>query len=349
MTALGGVTFQRVYLTCYKCSEGGYPADARLGVEGLLTTEARRLVCLAGVQQSFSNAVFLLEQFCGWHVSDEKIRQACHAEADGVTQWRQQAPPEFAAVEAPGLAMEFQTDATKVNTDTGWRDLKIGVFCQRPTGPACSLEDWKQRSLPAPMARVAFGAIEEIERFQLRWNVWSDRLGLKTFDQLNVIADGAEWIWNAASDQFPGHRGVLDIFHASEHLAATADALFGEGTDASRTWFETTRLALLGDGWHGVQEQIGRTLCDPISDVGRTAIESLTRYLASHSTRLNYRVRLARGETIGSGLIEGACKQMIGRRMKQTGARWTVPNANRMAELASLTYSNQWTAYWLAA
>ncbi len=34
--------------------------------------------------------------------------------------------------------------------------------------------------------------------------------------------------------------------------------------------------------------------------------------------------------------------------MKQTGARWTVPNANRMAELCSLTYSEQWTNYWLA-
>jgi hypothetical protein len=282
-------------------------------------------------------------------MSDEKIRQACHAEADKVTQWRQQVPAEMTGASDKEVSLEFQTDATKVNTNTGWRDLKIGVFCQRPTGPACSLDDWKQRGLPAPTARVAFGAIEEIDVFQLRWNVWSDRLGIKTFERLNVIADGAEWIWNAASDQFPGHRGVLDIFHASEHIAATADALHGEGTDASRTWFEATRLALLGDGWLGVQEQIGRTLCGEISDFGRTAVESLTRYLVSHSSRLNYRVRLARGETIGSGLIEGACKQMIGRRMKQTGARWTVSNANRMAELASLNYSNQWTAYWLAA
>ena len=35
--------------------------------------------------------------------------------------------------------------------------------------------------------------------------------------------------------------------------------------------------------------------------------------------------------------------------MKQTGARWTVANANRMAELCCLTYSGQWSDYWLAA
>ena len=71
--------------------------------------------------------------------------------------------------------------------------------------------------------------------------------------------------------------------------------------------------------------------------------------LANHSHRLNDRHRLACGEPIGSGLIEGACKQVIGKRMKQTGAQWTVPNANRMAELCRLTDSDQWAEYWLAA
>ena len=72
-------------------------------------------------------------------------------------------------------------------------------------------------------------------------------------------------------------------------------------------------------------------------------------YLANHSHRLNDRHRLACGEPIGRGLIEGACKQVIGKRMKQTGARWTVANANRMAELCCLTDSGQWADYWLAA
>ena len=91
------------------------------------------------------------------------------------------------------------------------------------------------------------------------------------------------------------------------------------------------------------------TLCGTVSDAGRAAIDALLAYLAGHSRRLNYRHRLACGEPIGSGLIEGACKHVIGKRMKQTGARWTVANANRMAELCCLTYSGQWSDYWLAA
>lgn len=97
----------------------------------------------------------------------------------------------------------------------------------------------------------------------------------------------------------------------------------------------------MNDGWYGIREHIGQTLCGTVSDAARAAVEALVGYLANHSERLNDRHRLACGELIGSGLIEGACEQVIGKRRKQTGARWTVPNANRMAELCSLTYSDQ--------
>jgi len=40
---------------------------------------------------------------------------------------------------------------------------------------------------------------------------------------------------------------------------------------------------------------------------------------------------------------------MIGRRLKQTGARWRVRRVNRMAALASLIYSDLWSRYWAHA
>ena len=303
-------------------------------------------MCLAGGQRSFANAELLLTEFLGWHVSDERIRQACHAEADRVAAWRADAPAP-AGVETPPV--EFQVDATKVNTTGGWRDMKLGVFAWRRPGPAASPDAWDQRTLPTPTHRLAFAAVEEIGAFGPRWGAWATRLGLTSFDRLSVLGDGAEWIWNAADDQFPGSRGVLDFFHAAEHLAGAAAGLFGDGTAEARAWYDAGRTALLGDGWYGVQEHVGATLCGTVSDAGRAAIDALLAYLVNHSGRLNYRHRLACGEPIGSGLIEGACKQVIGKRMKQTGARWTVANANRMAELCCLTYSGQWSDYWLAA
>jgi hypothetical protein len=52
--------------------------------------------------------------------------------------------------------------------------------------------------------------------------------------------------------------------------------------------------------------------------------------------------------SVGSGRVEGACKNMISRRLKQTGARWRVRRVNRKASLCCLVYSNGWKDYWFA-
>ena len=133
MTALGPITVRRVDFTCFACGLGRHPADAHLGIDGHLTTQAIRLICLAGGQRSFANAEMLLKELCGGRVGDERIRQACHAEADRIRAWRADAP-----TGAKTPPVEFQVDATKVNTDGGGRDMKIAVFAWRPRGPAAS-------------------------------------------------------------------------------------------------------------------------------------------------------------------------------------------------------------------
>jgi len=61
-----------------------------------------------------------------------------------------------------------------------------------------------------------------------------------------------------------------------------------------------------------------------------------------------YRDRLQEGLPIGSGLIEGACKNMIGARLKANSARWRVRRAERVGALRCLDYSDQWDTYWLS-
>jgi hypothetical protein len=58
---------------------------------------------------------------------------------------------------------------------------------------------------------------------------------------------------------------------------------------------------------------------------------------------------LAEGRSIGSGMVEGACKTAIGLRLKQTGARWRIKRLERMAALCCLGYSDLFDAYWKIA
>ncbi|MGL6195462.1 MAG: hypothetical protein ACRC2T_11645, partial [Thermoguttaceae bacterium] len=47
--------------------------------------------------------------------------------------------------------------------------------------------------------------------------------------------------------------------------------------------------------------------------------------------------------------VKGACKNLVGRRLKQTGACWEVGRVNRMGVLCTILYGDQWKAYWKTA
>jgi hypothetical protein len=78
----------------------------------------------------------------------------------------------------------------------------------------------------------------------------------------------------------------------------------------------------------------------------KKAVHSLAEYLRKHEERLHYAERLAAGRSIGSGLIEGTCKNLVKRRLRQTGACWRVPRANRIAVIGAALYSELWDDCW---
>jgi hypothetical protein len=349
LTAIGPIRLTRTYFSCSHCRLGGYPVDDRLGLHGRLSARAEHMITLAGVHQSFAHASSLLDQLAGWTTCHEIIRQVCYRQADELAEQRQAACPEIAPFrQAPGR-MEFQTDATKVNTLDGWRDMKIGVFAKRQAGPAATAEQWDKRKVPSPTARYAFAAIEEIQTFAPRWWPVAEQLGLGA-ERLSVFGDGAEWIWEHAEQQFAYWLGTLDIHHSGEWLAKGARAGCGEGTPEAARWLQESRLALLRDSYVGLCEYLNSSVAwVPNRAALEEAAGEILNYFCGHRDRLNYAARLLRGEPIGSGLIEGACKQMIGRRMKQTGAQWAVSNADRMALLCSIAYADAFPLYFTAA
>ncbi|MGL4462996.1 MAG: hypothetical protein ACRC1K_12675, partial [Planctomycetia bacterium] len=81
----------------------------------------------------------------------------------------------------------------------------------------------------------------------------------------------------------------------------------------------------MSDGWPGECGWIGRWREERDPEHAETVVkatEDLIGYLAPHLDRLGCCERLAKGRSIGSGAIEGACKYVIGRRLKSTGGRW---------------------------
>jgi len=106
------------------------------------------------------------------------------------------------------------------------------------------------------------------------------------------------------------------------------------------------RLVLLSEGFAGMERELSALLLEEDDGEKCQSVDSLLEYLRKNSSRLNYRERLERGRVIGNGLIEGACKNLVGRRLMQTGASWRLSRANRMAVICAVLYSDQWKYCW---
>jgi hypothetical protein len=305
-------------------------------VAGFVSPAAQRLLCLAGASWSFDRASANLREFCGLGGCDNTIRAVCQGHGGAMRDWQRDDPAAAAGFRTAAGGVEFQTDGTMVNTTAGWREMRLSVFARRRRGqPASGRGDWEQRDLPAPHARVIQAGIRTGDQLGPGWRRMAGRLGLTDAGSVSVIADGAKWIWAQVSAHLPGSVGVLDIYHATEHLWAAARAVLGEGTAEARAWVEARRGTLLRSGASGL-----------LAEMAGAEWSGWREYFEPHAGHTGYAGRLAEGRCIGSGLVEGCCKQVVGRRLKQTGARWKVRRVERMATLCAVQASDQWGAYW---
>ena len=62
-----------------------------------------------------------------------------------------------------------------------------------------------------------------------------------------VTADGAPWIWRLSADLFPCATQIVDYYHATQHLAEAAQALYPTDPQAAIRFFNDGKDCLLTD------------------------------------------------------------------------------------------------------
>jgi hypothetical protein len=348
VTAAGNVKIKRRYDECRYCKMPECTADAMIGLADY-TVGFRSLAVRAGADSSFQKAAEDLLFYCGLKIGRMTIRKLCYLEAPKMAKWQQKAP-EVASqfIKATGN-VEVTIDATKVNTMGGWRDAKLCILSKRPLGEGVSPTQWSKRKLPQHTARVAFAAIEKKSRFRNRLSEQRRRLRPGLTGDISALADGAAWIWDIVRLEFGKVRECLDIYHALEYVSKVGKIVYGEGTETFKKWYKTAKKELLSGGFELLDKRLNDLEREDRSDKEKESLRRLREYLSFHSERLCYRERLSEGRAIGSGQVEGACKSLIGKRLKQTGARWKVRNLNRMMLLCTARYGTAWDEYWKQA
>ena len=190
---------------------------------------------------------------------------------------------------------------------------------------------------PAEVIAAAFSQAEARDpRHQRTWVVLADGAG----HQLDLIRAEAQ------------RRGVtihivIDLIHVLEYIWKAAWSLHSPGDPAAEDWVAVKALAVLaGDSTRAAAEITTETETAGLTAAQRTGADACVRYLTGKNEFLCYDQALAAGWPIATGVIEGACRHLIGDRLDITGARWGLDGAEAILTLRAVISNGDFEEYW---
>lgn len=355
-------------------SGGLYPADVLIGIDGACASPgARDFCCSMGIVQDFEQGAQDLARMTGLRVSAERLRQVTEREGEAIAQARRAGalPPAWSAgdakVDASGRTRVYVgVDGVTVRTvtqeekDKRRREQAIrrqqrgrrGVGNTRPLPPARSGSDQAFKEFKIGLfydqsrTRIhAFATHEDHLALGQLLREHAKAIGWAQAMERVSLTDGAPWIRNQILAHLqPLHATLLDFYHLSEHVWATARLCLGEGEPA-RIWVEEQLHALKHTGPRSVLAAIADLRKKVRSAAKLESLRLLRQYILERWEMVEYRDALARGWDIGSGPTEAMCKNLT-LRLKRSGMKWDADHAAAMMNLIALKESGQWADYW---
>lgn len=221
-----------------------------------------------------------------------------------------------------------------------WHELKLGVFYRHEAAGRTE----SGRGLLADKVVVSWmGEPLELGR-RLQWE--AQREGLGRARAVLYLGDGAAWVWNLKDDRFASAHGLLDFYHASQHLWEVGRVLRGEIQPGLTEWVEPRRHQLRHGREQAVLGEIAR-LKKRRGAAGKILARE-RHYFAGHAGRMNYQEVARRGWPIGSGTVESACRQKQCR-FKRAGQFWTRPGLRALLALDEARRNHHWDQLWQSA
>ena len=202
-------------------------------------------------------------------------------------------------------------------------------------------------SRPKPQNKLTWGSLTDgPEKSVARLKKAVDRR-LPPGNNLVCVLDGERSLWSLVYKYFPTAFFVLDIFHVLEHLGKAALCFHDEGSPQARQ-FVTERLRTLLEGRAGrliggLKQMLTK---QSLSNAKKHTLGQVIGYLERNRKHMRYEICLAKGYPIGSGVIEGACRNLINDRLELTGMSWTIMGAESVMRLRAVHINKDWDPFW---
>jgi hypothetical protein len=331
-TRHGAVCLPRPYYYCSACRAGFAPLDTALGLDAGNTTRPIRewSALLAAQLDSFDQARTLLAQLTGVWLGESTVERTAVAVGTALRPVQQAAAVQHYQGRLPQPTPKPQRlyvrfDGVMIPRRDPWkRDGSLGkLHCYFAEGKTAAFYEAQRGpdGRDAGVARCTYLAtLGDVTTFAPRVAAQAHACGHHWGRELIALADGAAWIWNLVAAQFPTAIQIVDFFHASEHLWTVARACCAD-EEAAKGWVHARQAERKANGLDAVWQAIDAW--EPATGAARETQATERHYFAANRERMQYGTFLQRGYHIGSGVIEAACKQVVGSRLDQVGMHWS--------------------------
>lgn len=364
VSLFGPIHYQRAYYYCRRCGKGQYPFDQQAGIPThQLTPAVERLTSLAGgVSPSFEKGAELLEEMSGVSLSESTVERTTEDVGDciealldqGFTfgprvvwHWRLDAQGRkvaYASIDATGTRQQGPGGRRA----EGRMAYVASIFNPPPT--EAQLQAVPNAKREALRARYLSGLYELQEMGPLLRRL-GERVGMEQADVWIALTDGGSGLEEFMQKNF--NRAdlvlILDFYHAASYLEKLAKTLYPQDEPAAKNQAEQWCSLLKAEGG-ALTLAVLRQWEWPTRKAAalREQLATVLTYFENNVHRMEYPEYLAAGWHIGSGVVESACKTVVGQRLKGPGMRWGEEGAHAMCHVRALYRSEhgQWQAFW---
>lgn len=156
------------------------------------------------------------------------------------------------------------------------------------------------------------------------------------------LMDGQKSLWERQASLLPEAIPILDIFHASEYVWKAAYCFHPQGSNEADRFFELNLERLLTGNVSAFIRSLRAKMASLKSKRKKDIVRSVITYCENHKAMMKYDEYLAAGYPIGSGVIEGGCRHLVGDRMTLTGMRWKIDGAQAMLHTRATFINGDW-------
>ena len=374
LTREGEITFSRYILRPaddesrkmlvekYHC-KGVAPMDEYLGIDRLpfkVTCDMALYIAKMAIgESSYKDAEIRMKEDFGIQISDDRIRdivnyigKQVHEEDERITQetikgydpgkvkagkWRGR-PPESS------FTLYLETDGAMFNTrgknkdGSSWKENKLALAFRSDRLIQSADKDGKvTRRLGE---REYISVTEGVDKLREHLLALAIRNGLMEARHVVILSDGAVWIRKTREEYFPFATQILDLCHLKENVAKFAQCIFKNNRAKYVPWEKQVNELLENGEWRAVL-QLPEVAAYKEKDTP-AGIVNLYTYIINNKDMIDYPEYRKRGYFVGSGAIESANKTVMQARLKQSGMRWGVSNAQMVLALRSKLESGLW-------